>query len=87
MVKFLVKNTAEYRFETFEDVEAFHKECLEKANKDNYQLNSFSWTEKTEKEKGEVVGIYYLVKVVSIFNELKEPTNPFYSVEFPKGNE
>jgi len=54
MVHFLIKNTAEYRIETIEDVKKFHQELLEQAEADGYFLTNFSWTEKFIKESKEI---------------------------------
>lgn len=84
MLHFLIKSTNEMRVETMDDVERFHKELQEVARKDGFTLSSFSWSERVEKEKGEVIGVYYLVKYTYVFNDLKNPENPFFEVNFPK---
>lgn len=84
MIKFLIKSTNEFRVETMSEVEEFHKYLQEKARDEGYTLTNFAWAERTIKEKGEVVDTYYSVKATFVFNTLKEPENPFCSVEFPK---
>lgn len=84
MIQWLVKSTNEYRIETLEEVEAFHKFLQNKAEQEGYQLSAFSWNEKQIKESGEIVDVYYQVKATNIFNTLKSPENPFMDVEFPK---
>lgn len=83
MIKWLIKSQNEYRIETMSDVEEFHKQMQNEASDNGYTLSSFSWTEKEVKEKGEVVDSYYQVKVTFVFNVLKDPENPFNSVEYP----
>lgn len=81
--RFLIKSTSEYRLETLEEVEAFHKELQKQAVSGGYTLSAFSWTEKYIKSKGEIVDSYFHVKCTFIFNELKNPENHFFSVDFP----
>lgn len=84
MITWVLKNTAEYRVDTMSDVEDFHKRLQEEANENGYNLTGFSWTKKEVKASGEIVDEYYICKVINVFNEAKEPENPFLRVEFPK---
>lgn len=83
MMSWVIKNTTEYRLETMEEVESFHKKLQEQARFGGYTLTNFSWAEKEEKEKGEVVNTYFQVKCTFVFNTLKFPDKAFYKVEFP----
>ena len=83
MLSWVIKNTTEYRLETMEEVESFHKKLQEQARSGGYTLTNFSWAEKEEKEKGEVVNTYFQVKCTFVFNNLKFPDKAFYKVEFP----
>lgn len=84
MITWLIKSTNEFRLETMSDVEFFHKKLQDMAADGGFLLSSFSWAEKFVKEKGEVVDSYFSVKCTFVFNELKEPENPFTAVEFPR---
>ena len=84
MISWVLKNTAEYRVDTMAEVEDFHKQLQYEANENGYNLTSFSWTKKEVKSGGEVVDEFFTVKVVNVFNEAKEPENPFLKVDFPK---
>ena len=84
MITWVLKNTAEYRVDTMAEVEDFHKKLQTLAADDGYTLSSFSWTKKEIKSQGEVVDEYFIVKVQNVFNDAKEPENPFLKVEFPK---
>ena len=63
----LLKVTAEYRAESEEEAkqmnEDFKKESVEKG----YILNSFAYTKKEKKAKGEIIDDCYLVKVVKVY--------------------
>lgn len=80
-MRFLIKNTTEYRLETIEEVEAFHKKLQERAIAGGYTLTNFSWAEKFVKEKQEIVDSYFQVKCTFVYNELKMPENSWYDVE------
>lgn len=84
MVHFLIKNTAEYRIETIEDVKKFHQELLEQAEADGYFLTNFSWTEKFIKESKEIIGSYFQVKATFQFNDLKKPDKAWSEAAFSK---
>ena len=83
MITYLIKSTNEFRVDTIQEVEEFHKALQEKASNEGYTLSSFSWTEKTAKECGESYSFYF-VKYSFVFNVLKNPENPFFKVEYPK---
>lgn len=83
MRHYVIKNTAEYRVETIEDVVAFREELQKQAARDGYSLSAFSYSEKLVKEKGIVVDSFYVVKAVFTVNDVKEPTLPFFDVELP----
>ena len=70
MIKWLIKNTAEYRLETIEDVKKFEQQMREEAKEGDYTLTNFSYAEKEVKVKGEVVETYYQVKITTVFNTL-----------------
>lgn len=83
MIKWLIKSQNEFRLETMTDVEEFHKEMQRQAADEGYTLSSFSWTKREKKEKGEVIDEWFIVKVAFVFNDGKEPENPFTKVEYP----
>lgn len=83
MRHFLLKNTAEYRVETIEDVVKFRQELQEQATKDGYSLSAFAYSEKLVKEHGEVVDNYFVVKATFSVNDAKDPTIPIFTVELP----
>ena len=86
-VHYLIKSQNEYRVDSMPEVEDFHKRLQDEAAENGYTLTSFQWNEKTIREKGEVVDTYYQVKSTFVFNTLKEPDSPFFTVEFPRGND
>jgi hypothetical protein len=84
MIKYLLKNTAEYRIDDIEDVKKFHEQLQEQAKEGGYTLNSFSWSEKSSKLDGDIE-IYFVVKATFIFNVAKDPENyQFTRVDFPE---
>lgn len=83
MRHYVIKNTAEYRVETIEDVVSFREELQKQAAQDGYSLSAFSYSEKLVKEKGIVVDSFYQVKAVFTVNDIKEPTIPIFDVELP----
>lgn len=83
MIKWLIKSTNEFRLDTMEDVEAFHKDLQKEASTNGYTLTNFSWAEKEVKSKGEVIESYFQVKYTFVFNNLKDPENAFFKAEFP----
>lgn len=84
MIKWLCKSTNEVRVETKTDVEVLNKELQETADNLGVTLSNFSWVEKTKKSKGEVLDSWFLVKYTYLFNDQKEPENPFTNVEYKK---
>lgn len=83
MRHYVIKNTAEYRVETIEDVVTFREELQKQAAQDGYSLSAFSYSEKLVKEKGIVVDSFYVVKAVFTVNDVKEPTLPIFDVKLP----
>ena len=83
MRHFLLKNTAEYRLETVDDVVKFRQELQKQATKDGYSLSAFAYSEKLVKEHGEVVDNYYIAKATFTVNDSKDPTIPIFGVELP----
>ena len=69
-MKYLIKTTNVYRVPTVNDALALREELQ---NLSNCELNSFSYTTKYIKQKGEIIEEYQLVKAVLIFNDEKEP--------------
>lgn len=84
MIKWLIKNTAEYRLETIEDVKQFEQKMREEAQQGDYTVSNFSYAEKQVKAKGEIIETYFQVKVTTTFNTLKEPEKPFTGVSYDK---
>ena len=60
----ILKVTSEYRAETEEEAKQMNEDFKEEARKQGYTLNSFSYTKKEKKSKGDVIDNGYLVKVV-----------------------
>lgn len=85
MIKWLLKNTAEFRLETMTDVEDFHKQLQKACENEDFTLTSFSWAEKTAKN-GDEIEEYFVVKYVYTFNNAKDPSFPWNGVEFTKAN-
>lgn len=83
MRHYVIKNTAEYRVETIEDVVAFREELQKQAAQDGYSLSTFSYSEKLVKEHGEVISNYYLIKAIFTVNDHKEPVIPIFNVVLP----
>lgn len=83
MLHFVIKNTAEYRIDTIDEVVKFREELQTQAAQDGYSLSAFGYSEKLIKEKGEVVDSYYVVKATFSINDPKEPTIPIFSVKLP----
>lgn len=71
MSKWLLKTTEVYRTDTDEEA----KELIEKAkNNSMFELTKYGSEYKEVKQKGEVVGEFYLVSLSKTFNDQKEPT-------------
>ena len=83
--KFLLKTTEEYWLSDLVTVESFHKELQQDAIDQCYQLTSFAYTEKPIKEGKEVVDSYFIVKVVKVFDDAKEPEGiPMETVNYER---
>lgn len=72
-LSFILKTTEEYWLTDRDSVDRFHKDMLRDATEQDYQLASFSYTEKYVKESGEIVDSYFIVKVTKVFDDPKEP--------------
>ena len=84
MIKWLLKNTAEFRVETLSDVEVLHKQLQQACEYEDYTLTSFSWTEKTIKPGTDLEENYFVVRYVYVFNNAKDPEFPYNGVNFNK---
>ena len=63
----ILKVTEEYRAETEREVEEMNEDFKAKAATHGFVLNSFSYTKKEKKSKGEVIDDGFLVKVTKIY--------------------
>lgn len=63
----MLKITAEYRAETEEEAKQMNENFKREAHTDGYILNSFAYTKKEKKSKGEIIDDGYLVKVVKVY--------------------
>ena len=63
----LLKVTAEYRVESEEEAKQMNEDFKKEAKEQGYVLNSFAYTRKEKKSKGEVIDEGYLVKVVKVY--------------------
>lgn len=65
----ILKVTEEYRAETEQEVKEMNEDFKAKAKSatQGFILNSFSYTKKEKKSKGEVIDDGYLVKVTKIY--------------------
>lgn len=71
MSKFLIKTTEEHRA----DSESEAAELIDDAKHDSrYILAKYSSVKKEKKQKGEVVDDYYIVTLVKVFDDPKEPS-------------
>lgn len=83
--KFLLKTTEEYWLSDLVSVESFHKELQQDAIDQEYQLTAFAYTEKPIKEGKEVVDSYFIIKVVKVFDDTKEPEGiPMETVKYKR---
>ncbi len=82
MLKALIKSTNEVRLETIEDVKTYQEMMRKEANDNNFQLATYSWTEKYTKSGGEIVETYYQVKYTFVFNDLKSPETYLNSIKY-----
>lgn len=63
----LLKVTEEYRAESEQEVKDMNENFKKEAISQGFILNSFSYTKKEKKSKGEVIDDGYLVKVTKIY--------------------
>ena len=63
----MLKVTAEYRAESEEEAKQMNEDFKNEAKEKGYVLNSFAYTKKEKKSKGEVIDDGYLVKVVKVY--------------------
>lgn len=63
----LLKVTAEYRVESEEEAKQMNEDFKKEAREQGYVLNSFAYTRKEKKSKGDVIDEGYLVKVVKVY--------------------
>ena len=63
----LLKVTAEYRVESEEEAKQMNEDFKREAREQSYVLNSFAYTRKEKKSKGEIIDDGYLVKVVKVY--------------------
>ena len=63
----LLKVTAEYRVESEEEAKQMNEDFKKEVREQGYVLNSFAYTRKEKKSKGEVIDEGYLVKVVKVY--------------------
>ena len=81
MAKYLIKTTEEHRADT--EFEA--TELINSAKADSrYILSKYSSVKKERKQKGEIIDEYYLVTLVKVFDDAKEPCGEA-SVEYKIG--
>ena len=70
MSKYLIKTTEEHRA----DSEAEAAELINAAKEDGrYLLSKYSSVKKERKQKGEIVDEYYLVTLVKVFDDPRDP--------------
>ena len=63
----LLKVTAEYRVESEEEAKQMNEDFKKEAKEQGYVLNSFDYTRKEKKSKGDIIDEGYLVKVVKVY--------------------
>lgn len=81
MGKYLVKTTEEHRA----DSETEATELINAAKADNrYLLSKYSSVKKERKQKGEIIDEYYIVTLVKVFDDPKDPAGEA-SVEYKIG--
>ena len=73
-MKHLISYNVVYRVPTVDDVLELREEL---SDLPNGRLESFSYTEKYIKEKGEIVEEYQVVSATKVFTDEKEPTGVF----------
>ena len=70
MAKYLIKTTEEHRADT----EGEATELIEAAKNDaRYTLAKYSSVHKERKAKGEIIDDYFMVTLVKVFDDAKEP--------------
>ena len=70
MAKYLIKTTEEHRADT----EAEAAELIDAAKSDGrYILSKYSSVHKEKKQKGDIVDDYFIVTLVKVFDDAKEP--------------
>ena len=70
MAKYLIKTTEEHRADS--ELEA--AELINAAKADGrYLLSKYSSVKKERRQKGEVIDEYYIVTLVKVFDDAKEP--------------
>ena len=70
MAKYLIKTTEEHRADT----EAEAAELIDAAKSDGrYILSKYASVHKEKKQKGEIVDDYFIVTLVKVFDDAKEP--------------
>lgn len=70
MAKYLIKTTEEHRADT----EAEAAELIDAAKSDGrYILSKYSSVHKEKKQKGAIVDDYFIVTLVKVFDDAKEP--------------
>ena len=82
MVRWLLDNTAKYRFENIEDVRAFEQKCRRDAELNSYQVSKFNYVEKEIKIDGSVEDTYFIVSLSTVFNVAKDPEMNVIGVEY-----
>ena len=82
MIKWLIKSTNEVRVETEDDANELHKEIEKFAHDNNYILNAWTQTLRTQKSKGEIINSWYICKYILVFNDAKEPDIPLDEINF-----
>lgn len=81
MAKYLLKTTEEHRA----DSEAEAAELISAAKADNrYVLSKYSSVKKERKAKGEIIDEYFIVTLVKVFDDAKDPCGEA-SVEYKIG--
>jgi hypothetical protein len=69
-MKYLINTTEVFRVSTIEEVEALQEEVKTDGR---YDLASFSYKYKCQKQKGEIIDEWYQVSIKKTFNDEKEP--------------
>lgn len=81
MAKYLLKTTEEHRADTEHEA----AELINAAKADGrYILSKYSSVKKERKQKGEIIDEYYIVTLVKVFDDPKEPCGEA-SVEYKIG--